>query len=254
MNQRTNDDFEEGKLPELHSGTEFVDVPSAEELARLYAQTVGREPTGDSEIQAESIPPAAGEISAAFPPVAPEPSRQAIVEALLFVGDPSAPALSAERLIAIAGLASPAELEAVIGQLNARYEREGRPYRVFKTPEGYVLRLKEEFRPYVARLRRPVREARLSQAALEVLAIVAYRQPISVEEVSRLRGRPSGHLITQLVQRGLVQAVAEPGRTRPLLFRTTRLFEELFGLESLDDLPQVKKPEPGEDTSRSNAS
>ncbi|MCS7239400.1 MAG: SMC-Scp complex subunit ScpB [Thermoguttaceae bacterium] len=245
MNTLANGGLEDKNHPDLPPESLGDATSSAEELARLYAETLLRETAAieSTGLEGEEV---AGGIAPGYSPPVGEPPPEKIVEALLFVGDPSAPALAAERLIQLAGLTSVAELEAVVARLNARYEKEGRPYRVFKTPDGYVLRLLDQYRPYVARLRRRTRESRLSQAALEVLAVVAYRQPITAEEVSRLRGRPSGHLLTQLVQKGLVQAAPEPGRSRPLLFRTTRLFEELFGLESLEDLPHIKKDGPPE--------
>jgi segregation and condensation protein B len=169
----------------------------------------------------------------------PEPPPTTILEGLLFVGDPSQPILAPERLAHILGIPSAAEVEELVGQLNARYERENRPYRIFRESGGYVLRLTGKYAGMAERLGRRVRESRLSQAALEVLAIVAYRQPITAEEVSRLRGRPSSHLLTQLLQKGLIQASPEPGKTRALQYRTTELFEEVFGLDSLEDLPQV---------------
>ena len=85
-----------------------------------------------------------------------------------------------------------------------------------------------------------VREARLSPAAIEVLSLLAYRQPLTAEEISRLRGLPSNHLLAQLVGRQLLrlQRPETPGQ-RPLYY-TTHRFLELFGLESLEDLPQVE--------------
>ncbi len=173
----------------------------------------------------------------------PEPPPITILEGLLFVGDPSQPALTPERLAYILGVPSAPEVEELVGQLNARYERERRPYRVFRESGGYVLRLTAEYAPVAERLRRRVRESRLSQAALEVLAIVAYRQPVTAEEVSRLRGRPSSHLLSQLLQKGLIQASPEPGKPRTLQYRTTSRFEEIFGLQGLEDLPQIGRCE-----------
>lgn len=200
----------------------------------------GDDSSGASNGRNTGVPPASGRNLRSMPDLGTrEPPLTTILEGLLFVGDPTSPALSAERLATILGLVSAAEVGRLVDELNARYEREGRPYRIFARPEGFVLQLTEEYRPIARRLRGRVKESRLSQAALEVLAIVAYRQPIASEEVSRLRGRPSGHILMQLVQKGLLQASPEPGRTRPLLFRTTRLFEEVFGLEGIDDLPRV---------------
>ncbi len=216
------------------------------DLAQAYRDALRRQGVASPESAAESF----SQLSGALPhelalSEMTEPAKElpllTVLEGLLFVGDPASPALAPERLAQVLGLAGPGEVFTLVKKLNERYEREGRPYRVFSQTGGFVLRLLEDYRPVVNRLRRRVREGRLSQAALEVLAIVAYRQPITTEEVSRLRGRPSAHLLLQLVQKGLLQAASPPGRSRPIHFSTTPLFEEVFGLENLDDLPQIKK-------------
>ena len=86
-----------------------------------------------------------------------------------------------------------------------------------------------------------MREARLSLAAVDVLSIVAYRQPLTADEVSRLRDKPSGHILSQLVHRGLlrIERAAAPRRTAH--YHTTDRFLELFGLSNLADLPQSEE-------------
>jgi len=85
-----------------------------------------------------------------------------------------------------------------------------------------------------------VREAKLSQAAIDTLAIVAYRQPLTSETVSQLRGTLSGHLLTQLVRRQLLTAERLED-SRRMQYRTTDRFLELFGLESLEELPDSEE-------------
>ncbi len=85
------------------------------------------------------------------------------------------------------------------------------------------------------------RQARLSQAAVETLAIVAYRQPISAEEVNRLRGVPSGGVLSHLVRRRLLCLERPAHAPRKAYYRTTERFLELFGLQSLADLPQSEE-------------
>ncbi len=88
---------------------------------------------------------------------------------------------------------------------------------------------------------------KLSRQAVEVLSIVAYRQPVTVQEVNTLRGKPSGAILAQLVRRDLISVSHDdrgPNASKAARYRTTRRFLELFGLESLDDLPQIGGPLP----------
>jgi segregation and condensation protein B len=88
-----------------------------------------------------------------------------------------------------------------------------------------------------------IREARLSQAAVDVLAIVAYRQPITAEQVRALRDKPSGRLLSQLVRRGLLRVERGEAPPHKLQYATAPRFLELFGLGSLEDLPQSEDPD-----------
>jgi segregation and condensation protein B len=166
----------------------------------------------------------------------PSPAR--IVEALLFVAGAS---LTAERAAAaIRGLTSEQFTQA-IDQLNHEYRRQGRPYTIQTQDNGYVLTLRPRFRGVAERLQGGVREARLSPAAIDVLSLVAYRQPVTKQDVETVRGAESGSLLRQLVRRGLIAVVqrAEQGQ-REICFGTTHRFLELFGLSTLDDLPQTQ--------------
>jgi segregation and condensation protein B len=160
------------------------------------------------------------------------------VEALLFVGGEP---LSAERACAvIRGLTEPQFLEAIDG-LNQVYRRQGRPYLVFRQPAGYALLLRPRFRMVQEKLFGSPRAARLSPAAVDVLALVAYRQPATKQEIDSLRGADCGHLLRQLVRRGLI-AVVQRGDSsqREVAYGTTARFLELFHLRNLEDLPQTQ--------------
>jgi segregation and condensation protein B len=106
---------------------------------------------------------------------------------------------------------------------------------------GYVLALRPGFRGVTDKLYGTAREARLSPAAIDVLALVAYRQPVTRPEIDSLRGAESAGLLRQLVRRGLVTIVqrGEPSQ-RDVCYGTTGRFLELFGLASLDDLPRTQ--------------
>jgi len=169
-------------------------------------------------------------------------SPAAILEAMLFVGDrsgaPLAPARAAELMRGV----SPEEIPGLVDQLNRRYAADGCPYQIVSEGPGYRMALRREFHGLRNRFHGRAREARLSQASLDVLAIVAYRQPVAAEEVSRLRGTPCGVLLTQLVRRQLLRIQRPEGKRHPVQYLTTDRFLELFGLQSLTDLPQSEEP------------
>jgi segregation and condensation protein B len=168
---------------------------------------------------------------------APPPLHR-IIEALLFVGGPPLTAVRAGETIR--GL-TPAQFIQAIDSLNKDYRRQGRPYSIRPQDQGYVLTLRPRFRPLVDKLYGGPREARLSPQAIDALALIAYRQPATKEEVDSLRGIESGALLRQLVRRGLITVVqrGESGQ-RDVSYGTTTRFLELFGLASLDDLPQTQ--------------
>jgi segregation and condensation protein B len=184
----------------------------------------------DAPEPAEPAPPPSASVQP--PPLA------RIVEALLFLG--GAPLTAARACEAIRGL-SQAQFTQMIDTLNRDYRQQGRPYAIHLDGQGYVLTLRPRFRAVVERLHGGPREARLSPAAIDVLALVAYRQPVTKQEVDSLRGAESGALLRQLVRRGLLAVVPSVvGNTREVAYGTTARFLELFGLRNLDDLPQTQ--------------
>jgi segregation and condensation protein B len=165
--------------------------------------------------------------------------RQATVEAVLFATDtPLKPA----RIAEVAELGGVRQVRSAIEALNARYEQMGCAFRIEEIAGGYQLLTLPEYHDVLSRLLRAKGESRLSQAALETLAIVAYRQPILRADVEAIRGVACGEVLRGLMDRLLVKIVGRaelPGR--PMLYGTTRRFLEAFGLASLDDLPRVEQ-------------
>lgn len=169
-------------------------------------------------------------------PVAPPPLR--IIEAMLFVGGPP---LSAARVSELVRGLTQEQFIQVIDELNQHYRRQGRPYLIQAHDQGYLLTLRPRFRSVIERLYGSAKEARLSQAAIDVLALVAYRQPASKQEIDSVRGTESGSVLRQLVRRGLVAVMVRgESQQREVKYGTTPRFLELFGLTSLDDLPQTE--------------
>jgi segregation and condensation protein B len=162
------------------------------------------------------------------------------LEAVLFM---AAEPLGPEEIAEILGVPS-AEGEELVRELEARYS--GRGLQVSRIAGGYQVTTRPEYGPFVAKLHKPER-FRLSRAALETLAIVAYRQPVTRPEVDAIRGVNSESPLETLVQYELVREAGRkdaPGR--PMLYRTTERFLGHFGLDSIEDLPGLDTITPSE--------
>jgi segregation and condensation protein B len=205
-----------------------ADTGSPDDSGRTYAELLG-----DGGWPG---PLAASQSAQGDADIAP-PSPLRIIEAMLFIGGT---ALTATRACeAIRGL-SAEQFEQAIAELTRTYRRQNRPYVVVPHDHGYLLALRPRYEPLADKLQGGMREARLSVAAVDVLALVAYRQPITKREVDSLRGLESGSLLRQLVRRGLVQIIQMGNSKREIAYGTTPRFLELFGLRSLDDLPRTR--------------
>ncbi|MBI4878195.1 MAG: SMC-Scp complex subunit ScpB [Planctomycetes bacterium] len=162
-----------------------------------------------------------------------------VVEALLFS---TADALSAARLAEAAGGVSPRRVQCAIERLRAHYAATLRAFDIHEIAGGYRLYSRPEFQEHVSRLERVRAPEKLSAAALETLAIVAYRQPLVRAEIDAIRGVQCGPVLRSLIDRKLIRVVGrsdQPGR--PLLYGTTKRFLDHFGLASVKDLPRVEE-------------
>ncbi|MGI9014919.1 MAG: SMC-Scp complex subunit ScpB [Phycisphaerales bacterium] len=162
------------------------------------------------------------------------------IEALLFSSDRP---LSDGRLAELIGLAlSDGGTEPVreaIEHLNELYARSGRSFRIESVAGGRQVLTTPEYGPLLHRLHQSKAQSRLSPAALETLAIVAYRQPVLRADVEAIRGVACGEVLRTLMERRLVKITGRAEEIgRPMLYGTTREFLHVFGLASLDDLPQ----------------
>ncbi len=159
-----------------------------------------------------------------------------IVEALLFASD--AP-LSAGDIALIDERLDEETVEAVVQQLREEYESQERAFTIYEIAGGYQLLTRPEFAPYLERFDTVPQQTRLSSPALEVLAVIAYRQPIGRNEIEEIRGVGSSGVLKTLQDRNLIDVVGRSeGLGRPLLYGTTAKFLDHFGFRSLDDLPR----------------
>ncbi len=173
-------------------------------------------------------------------PVTPE----AIIEGALFIGHPDNQSFSEQRLASLIRAFTPEEVIELIDRLNESYRDADQGLRIIRDEQGFRMTIAPEVENVRRSFLGKIREARLTQSAIEVLSLVAYQPGITAQKVQDQRGRESGPLLNQLVRRRLLQIERvkprEGGRAVPHYYSTER-FLVLFGLESLDDLPQVEE-------------
>ena len=163
--------------------------------------------------------------------------KRRIAEALI-LGAPEP--LTVARLADLIPRCKPAEARELVEELNAEYAEQGRAFDIWEVAGGYQLRTLPEFASYVQQCfsSRPLR---LSPAALETLAIIAYRQPVTRAEVEHIRGVDVGAVLRGLLERKLARIAGHREVAgRPMLYATTRRFLEVFGLPKLEELPSLR--------------
>ncbi len=173
-----------------------------------------------------------------------EPTVESVAEAVLFASDEP---LSAERLAGIVGAGSVKDIRKCIETLNEKYDGANSAFRIEQIAGGYQMMTLSRYNHWLQKLLRVRTDTKLSQAALETLAIIAYKQPVIRADIEAIRGVAAGEMIRGLMYKSLVKIV---GRAevlgRPMLYGTTKKFLDIFGLQSIKELPKVeelKKPD-----------
>ena len=168
-----------------------------------------------------------------------------ILEALLFSTHHP---LTGQRLGELLDIKSQKAIRKAVQDLNKQYEDSARTFRIEQVAGGYQLLSLPEYGDILKRLHQREADAKLSKAALETLAIIAYKQPILRADIEAIRGVACGETIRSLMEKHLVNIAGraeEPGR--PILYGTTKRFLQLFGMNNLKDLPQSEElPKPKE--------
>ncbi len=163
-----------------------------------------------------------------------------IIESLLFVADEP---LTIERLKQIITGAESKALREALDELTVDYETRQGGFYLNPVAGGYQIRTRPQYREWIKRLLQP-KPQRLSKAALETLAIVAYKQPVIRSDIEQLRGVDCGGILRVLLERKFIRVLGRkeiPGR--PLIYATTKRFLEVFGLQNLKDLPTPREIE-----------
>ena len=164
--------------------------------------------------------------------------QRKIVEALVLA---SREPITATRIAEIVPGCTPSEAKGLLKELDLEYERDDRAFEIWEVAGGYQIRTRAAFAGYLRQLQRE-RNFRLSRAALETLAVVAYKQPVTRSEIENIRGVDVGAVVRSLVERKLVRIAGHrdvPGR--PLLYATSKRFLEVFGFSRLEDLPTLRE-------------
>lgn len=175
-------------------------------------------------------------------------SYNTVIEALIFASDEPIP--SAEIIKAIREIdgddveLSPDDVEKTVAGLNEKYSSLENSFSIVKVANGYLFATKPEFSKYLGYLSTEKSKRRLSQAALETLAIIAYKQPITKPELESIRGVNSDYILNMLLEKNLITITGRADTIgRPLLYGTTDEFLKYFGLYSLSDLPKPREIE-----------
>ena len=165
--------------------------------------------------------------------------KMARLEAVLFVADE---ALPIKRLVQLATLADVDEAQALIDRLNLAYDASGSTFRVERVATGLRLLTRRDFVFWLDKLHQRQAALKLTPPMLETLAIVAYRQPLTRADVEAVRGVQSAEMLKQLMERELIRIAGEDDSLgRPFLYETTRKFLEVYGVQSLEDLPMADR-------------
>lgn len=190
------------------------------------------------EEPAALAPPVAADESAAPAPAASEHELAGVIESLLFSSDGP---LSSHRLADLSG-ASAATVLSAIESLNEKYAQHGLSFRISPIAAGWQMMTLPQFQPWIAKLDGQRAQNRLGDAALETLAVIAYRQPIIRAEIEAIRGVACGEVLSRLRELGLIRIAGRAEVVgRPLLYATTKKFLDVFGLSGLEDLPAMEQ-------------
>ncbi len=218
---------------------EVVETDNNQEAEEVLTEQDSTEP---EQAELEQTPPE---------PVFAEPEEdeqiettiESVVEAVLFASDEP---LSSTRLASIVETTTK-EVKSAVETLNGKYKTNNNAFRIAQIAGGFQMLTLSPYNTWLKKLLRARSDSKLSAAALETLAIISYKQPIIRADIEAIRGVAAGEMIRSLMYKGLVKIV---GRAevlgRPMLYGTTKKFLEVFGLNTLKDLPKIeelKKPQ-----------
>jgi segregation and condensation protein B len=164
-------------------------------------------------------------------------SPRMIIEGMLFVGHADGKPLTNRSMAAHIRGVSPQEVDALVVELNEIYDRNHCSYTIVSEGPGYRMQLRPEHEALRQRLSGRTKQAKLTPQSIEVLSVVAYRQPVTAEDIAQARGSRSDALLNQLIRRGLLQLERTDAAPKPV-YRTTDRFNQLLNIKSPAELPR----------------
>lgn len=165
-----------------------------------------------------------------------------IIEALIFATDKP---LSLNQIDEVMEAIGPKVIKEKIEELNVEYETSQRPYRIKEIAGGFVLATLEEFAPWIKKLYQSQIKEKLSSSALETLAIIAYKQPITKPTIEAIRGVNVDAVVKKLIEKGLIKISGRKDALgRPFIYSTTKEFLVHFGLKRIEELPPIEQFSP----------
>ena len=180
------------------------------------------------------------------------PEETNLIEAVLFSAPKPVPIDELKRVLKSRHRGG---IRSIVDHLNQKYEENNNSFRIREIAGGFQFYLLEDYSLEVERYFSKQRKRKLTQAGLETLAIVAYKQPVTKGEVEQIRGVASDGVIQTLLERKLIRLAGRAERVgRPLLYATTNEFLEYFGINSLDQLPKLEEVVPRKDEQSSQGS
>jgi segregation and condensation protein B len=162
--------------------------------------------------------------------------RFGAIECILFVSGDPVPMVQIQRALGVTGI----ELNYILRSMDELYREEKRGVQLYMTDDTVQLTSNREYAAFVQELLQPVQEKSFSQAMLETLSVIAYRQPVTRTDIENVRGVRCEYAVSQLLKIGMIQELGRKNVVgRPMLFGTTDAFLRHFGLHSIADLPPL---------------
>ena len=220
---------------ETEAAAEIADVDESAVTKDLFGETVEEQVAESEEIEL---------VTSICTDDGVEVTVESVIEAILFASDEP---ITSNRLVGIVETGSVKQVKDCVKSLNEKYKENNAAFRIEQIGGGFQMMTIDAYNHWLRKMIRVRADNKLTQAALETLAIVAYKQPIMRADVEGIRGVSSGEMIRSLMYKGLVKIT---GRAevlgRPMLYGTTKKFLDVFGLNTAKDLPKIdelKKPQ-----------
>jgi segregation and condensation protein B len=167
-------------------------------------------------------------------------NNEQIIEALIFASDSPLPGKKIREIVP--EISTEKQVKKIIEQIDERYEKQNSPLKIIELAGGYQIVTRENYSSWISQLYKSRSRAKLTRKGLETLAIIAYKQPVTKQEVEHIRGVSADGVIRTLIERNLITVKGrEKAPGNPLLYGTTDYFLEYFGLTDISHLPKLKE-------------